>query len=143
MTPIIGSAAESMLANGSSASYAVNHASRIVLSGLSRVNRSDATRPSLDLRIDALDRAGAPARTAGVFRIEVRTDADPALLNFDISLLTPAAQAARFDTVLSQYVLRVEPQWTRAPASGASLAVTVTLVTQAETTLTTSNTIRW
>lgn len=123
---------------------AEHRAARIVVSPLSQVNRADAARPTIDLRIDSLDNIGAPARSAGEMRILVEAaGAEPAVCAFDIAMATKADEAKHFDAVLDQYVVRLEPRWTTAPARGADIVVTVSLTARTGETVSAKRTMRW
>lgn len=121
-----------------------HRAARIVVSDLSQVNRADAARPTIDLRIDSLDNIGASARSAGDMRILVEAaGAEPAVCAFDIAMATKADEAKHFDAVLDQYVVRLEPRWTTAPARGADIVVIVTLTARTGETMSSRRTLRW
>lgn len=121
-----------------------NAATRIAWSGLSRVNRGDPKRTTLDIRVDSLDAAGAVATASGQFRIVVHAEgADPAMLAFDLPVSCVAEQERHFDTLLDQYVLRVEPLWKQPPVAGTRLAVSVSVTTVLGTVLSTEGSMRW
>jgi hypothetical protein len=121
-----------------------NRATRIAWSGLSKVNRRSAAQPTLDVRVDSLDDNGDFAVASGQFRIVVRAEGcEPESQAFELSVSGVDDQRRHLDSVLSQYVLRVEPRWTRPPAEGARLSVTVSIATVLGTTLTTEGSMRW
>lgn len=103
-------------------------ATRLTISGLSRVERRSLRNPLIDLRLDAVDRANAPARLGGAMRVTVRAaGAEPDALVFDLPMRTAAEAERRYDPTLRQYVLRVEPVWKKEPPGGSTLEVTATL----------------
>lgn len=121
-----------------------NAATRIAWSGLSRINRDDPRRTTLDLRVDSLDAAGAVATASGDFRIVVRAEgAEPAMMAFDLPVSRAAEQERHFDTLLGQYVLRVEMTWKQAPPVGTRLGVSISLTTATGTVLATEGSMRW
>lgn len=123
---------------------AVHTAASIGLSALSRIERAAGKRPLIELRIDAADAGGAPARLGGSLRVVVRaTGATPESQTFDIPMRTQAEADRRHDAILRQYVLRIEPLWTTEPARGSSLEVSVTLTLQSGTPLETQGGIEW
>jgi len=121
-----------------------NRATRIAWSGLSKVNRRSAAQPTLDVRVDSLDDNGDFAVASGQFRIVVRAEGcEPESQTFELSVSGVDEQRRHLDSVLGQYVLRVEPRWTRPPAEGARLSVTVSIATVLGTTLSTEGSMRW
>jgi hypothetical protein len=122
-----------------------NRATRIAWSGLSKVGRRDAGQtPTLDVRVDSLDANGDFAVASGQFRIVVRAEGcEPESQTFELSVSGEDEQRRHLDSVLGQYVLRVEPRWTRPPAEGARLSVTVSIATVLGTTLSTEGSMRW
>jgi hypothetical protein len=109
---------------------AAHTARAIEVSTLSRVNRTSAReRPSIDLRLDATDGAGAPARLAGNLRVVVvAPGSDPETLVFEFPLRTLADANRRYDATLEQYLVRVEPSWGTPPAVGSALEISVRLM---------------
>jgi hypothetical protein len=123
---------------------AQHRALRLEVSALSQVNRSDPTKPTLDLRIDALDNLGAPARAAGALRIVVSgAGAEPAACVFNIAMATQADEAKLYDTVLEQYVVRLAPTWKTLPAAGADISIALELTPLAGEPLTAKRELRW
>jgi hypothetical protein len=117
---------------------------RLEVSALSQVNRSDPAKPTLDLRIDALDNLGAPARAAGTLRIVVAgTGADPAACVFNIAMATQADESKLYDSVLEQYVVRLAPTWKTLPAAGADISIALELTPTAGEPLAAKGTLRW
>ncbi len=109
---------------------AAHTARTIEISTLSRVNRTASReRPSIDLRLDAIDAAGAPARLAGNLRVVVvAPGSDPETLVFEFPLRTVADANRRYDATLEQYLVRVEPSWRTPPAAGSALEIAVRLM---------------
>jgi len=107
------------------------HAARdIRISQLSRVERLANAPTLIDIRLDATDKDGAFASIAGDLRITIRcAGAEPATLAFDATLKTEPEVKRRRDDVLGQYVLRLEPIWTREPARGTPLEISANLLT--------------
>lgn len=123
---------------------ASHSASTIALTPLSRVRRAMNANPSIDLRIDALDAVGASSRMAGDLRVSVYcAGALPETSTFEIPLSTRAQEATYYDTTLEIYVVRVEPKFTREPAAGAKLLVTLQLVPSSGATLEASGSVAW
>ena len=123
---------------------ASHSASTIALTPLSRVRRAMNANPSIDLRIDALDAIGASSRMAGDLRVSVYcAGALPETSTFEIPLSTRAQEATYYDTTLELYVVRVEPKFTREPAAGAKLLVTLRLVPSSGATLEASGNVAW
>ncbi len=122
-----------------------NHlAHSIVLTPLSRVRRAGGTNPSIDLRVDALDAAGAPSRVAGQLRVKVEcADAMPAECTFDIALATRVEEATYYDTTLETYVVRLEPKFSREPALGSKLIVTLELTSATGARLDARGSVAW
>jgi hypothetical protein len=121
-----------------------NRATRIAWSGLSKVNRRSAAQPTLDVRVDSLEDNGNFAVASGQFRIVVHAEGcEPESQTFELSVSGVDEQRRHLDSVLGQYVLRVEPRWTRPPAEGARLSVTVSIATVLGTTLSTEGSMRW
>lgn len=121
-----------------------HRASRLVLTPLSTVRAAPDGRDAIDLRLDALDEAGARTRMAGEIRIVLRAKGcDPLYSAFDLQILTKAQEAKHWDATLEQYVLRVEPNWKVPPAEGARIEVTVTLSPTSGPSLETSGAIEW
>lgn len=121
-----------------------NAATRIAWSGLSRINRDDPRRTTLDLRVDSLDAGGATATASGDFRIVVRAEgAEPAMMAFDLPVSCIAEQERHFDKLLGQYVLRVEMPWKQPPPAGTRLAVSISITTVTGTVLSTDGSMRW
>jgi len=111
---------------GSSADHA---AKDIRISQLSRVERLANAPTLIDIRLDATDKDGAFASIAGDLRITIRCPgADPEILAFDVTLKTEPEVKRRRDTVLEQYLLRLEPLWRREPARGSPLEITANLL---------------
>jgi len=107
---------------------ATHTAAALKLSALSRVERVPGRRPLIELRVDAVDAAGAPARLGGLMRVTVQAPgAQPETQAFDIPLRTQPEADRHFDAILRQYVLRIEPTWTTEPARGSVLEVSMTL----------------
>ncbi|MFZ9880787.1 MAG: hypothetical protein ACO3QC_05235 [Phycisphaerales bacterium] len=123
---------------------AQHRALRLEVSALSQVNRSNPTKPTLDLRIDALDNLGAPARAAGALRIVVEgAGAEPAACVFNISMATQADEAKLYDTVIEQYVVRLAPTWKKLPAAGADISVALELTPPTGEPLKATGLLRW
>lgn len=105
-------------------------ATAIRISELSRVERLENAPTLIDVRLDATDDRDEPASIAGDLRILIHCDgADPATLAFDVRLRTQPEVRRRRDEVLEQYVLRLEPVWTRDPARGSAIRVSANLLT--------------
>lgn len=122
---------------------AVNGATRIVLTPLSHVAVSGGS-PVLNLRIDAFGPTGAPTRMAGILRVVLSSPgADPERCAFDVPLETRAQEAAHFDEVLGQYVVRVAPAWMRIPGRDAPLEVALALTVRDGPPLEASGRISW
>jgi hypothetical protein len=124
---------------------AAHTATAIEISTLSRVNRtSSRARPSIDLRLDALDAGGAPARLAGNLRVVVvAPGSDPETLVFEFPLRTVADANRRYDATLEQYLVRVEPDWQTPPAAGSTLEISVRLMPPAGQPLEAVGRIDW
>jgi hypothetical protein len=138
-----GSGRPSPSAGAPSAQRAVNRATRLVLTPLSHVATSGGS-PVLNLRIDAFDAAGAPARMAGILRVGLASPgADPERCVFDVPLETRAQESKHFDEVLGQYVIRVAPAWMRIPSRDAPLEVTATLLVADGTTVAATGRVAW
>lgn len=119
-------------------------ASSIDISDLSRVERDLRRVPLIELRLDAVDAAGAPARIGGAVRVVVDAPgAVPASQTFDLSLRSQAEADERYDPILRQYVLRVEPIWTTEPARGSALDLRVTLTLASGATSEATGSIEW
>jgi hypothetical protein len=122
---------------------AANGAARIVLTPLSHVASTGGS-PVLNLRIDAFGATGAPARMAGILRVVLSSPgADPERCAFDVPIETRSQEAAHFDEVLGQYVVRVAPAWMRIPGRGAPLEVALTLTVPDGPPLESSGRIAW
>lgn len=123
---------------------AAHTASAIDVSDLSRVERDLRRRPLIELRIDAVDAAGAPARLGGSMRVVVAAaGAEPPSQTFDLSLRSQAEADKRYDAILRQYVLRVEPSWKSEPARGSTVEVRATLTLASGSSLEASGSIEW
>jgi hypothetical protein len=123
---------------------AAHTASAINISDLSRVERDLRRRPLIELRIDATDAAGAPARIGGAIRVVVDAPgAAPASQTFDLSLRTQAEADERYDPILRQYVLRIEPVWATEPARGSAVEIRATLSLASGATTEATGTIEW
>ena len=125
--------------------FAAHTATSIEVSRLSRVNRTSARgRPSIDLRLDAFDAEGAPARLAGDLRVVVvAPGSEPETLVFEFPLRTVVDAARRYDATLEQYLVRVEPEWETPPAIGSSLDLSVRLMPPAGAPLEAVGRIEW
>jgi len=126
-------------------SPASHGATRLAVSALSRINRaSGRARPSIDLRLDATDDRGAPARIGGDLRVKVIAPGSaPERLVFGFSMRTKAEADRRYDPTLEQYVLRLEPDWQTLPAAGSTLDLEIELTTAAGQVLRASGSIEW
>jgi hypothetical protein len=124
---------------------AAHTATTIEISTLSRVNRtSSRARPSIDLRLDALDAGGTPTRLAGNLRVVVvAPGSDPETLVFEFPLRTVADANRRYDATLEQYLVRVEPDWQTPPAAGSTLEISVRLMPPAGQPLEAVGRIDW
>lgn len=121
----------------------MNQATRIALTPLSHVATAGGS-PVLNLRIDAFAASGTPARMAGILRIVLSSPgADPERCAFDVPLETRSQEAAHFDEVLGQYVVRVAPAWMRIPGRDAPLEVSLTLTVRDGTPLEASGKVSW
>ena len=101
-----------------------------MISPLSRVERTAGAPALVDVRIDAVDSLGEPVALAGDMRIVLKAaKADPCYLAFDIPLATKRQVERRFDVTLSQYVLRLQPEWDVDPTRGDDIVLTATLTT--------------
>lgn len=107
---------------------AVNTATRIEISQLSRIERTANAPTLIDVRIDAFDDSGSPAMIAGEIRIVLRTSrAEPCYLAFDVPMATKREVERRVDATLNQFVLRLETEWKTEPARGEDIDLTATL----------------
>lgn len=124
---------------------AAHTARSIEVSTLTRVNRTSAReRPSIDLRLDATDAEGAPARLAGSLRVVVvAPGSDPETLVFEFPLRTVADANRRYDATLEQYLVRVEPSWRTPPAVGSTLEIAVRLMPPSGAPLEAVGRIEW
>ena len=123
---------------------AEHRATKLVLTGLSQISRPAPGVAILDLRFDALDDAGLPARMAGDLRVVLRAPgADPEHCAFDVSLLTERQQLKHFDETLAMYVLRLEPRYMREPAIGSVIEVTATLAARNGSVIESTGRIAW
>lgn len=123
---------------------APNTAVRISLSRLSRIARPAGAAPVIDLRIDGFEASGAPAQLGGHIRVELEAPgAFPARQTYDFPLATLEQAARHFDATLSQYILRIDPNWSISPPTGANLALSVTLTDPSGATFTTSGSLKW
>ena len=105
-------------------------ATSMMISPLSRVERTAGSPALVDVRIDAVDSLGEPVALAGDMRIVLKAaKADPCYLAFDIPLATKRQVERRFDVTLSQYVLRLQPEWDVDPTRGDDIVLTATLTT--------------
>ena len=119
-------------------------ASAIAVSDLSRVERDLRRRPLIEVRIDARDASGAVARLGGAMRVVVQAPgAVPESQTFDLPLLSQRQADERYDTILRQYVMRIEPTWTTEPARGSTIEVRVALTLASGSTLEAAGTIEW
>ena len=123
---------------------AVHTASAIDISDLSRVERDLRRRPLIEVRIDARDASGAAARLGGAMRLVVAAPgAVPESQTFDLPIRTQKQADERYDPILRQYVLRIEPSWTTEPARGSAVEVRATLALASGATLDAAGTIEW
>ncbi len=123
---------------------AVNAATQIALTALSRVRALTGVNRSIDLRIDALDAAGASVRMAGELQVTVvSAGSDPERFTFNINMTTRAQEATYYNSTLEVYVVRVEPKFVRLPRDGAPMVVSLSLITPAGETLQASGTVTW
>ena len=123
---------------------AAHTASAISVSDLSRVERDLRRRPLIELRLDAVDAAGAPARIGGAIRVVVEAPgAVPSSQTFDLSLRSQADADERYDPILRQYVLRIEPLWTTEPALGSAVEIRATLNLASGATLRATGGVEW
>jgi len=60
-----------------------------------------------------------------------------------VPLVVKTEVARRFDSVLSQYVMRLEPEWDKAPQLGEELRISATLTTPTGSVLESSARMRW
>ena len=105
-------------------------ATSMMISPLSRVERTAGAPALVDVRIDAVDSLGEPVALAGDMRVVLKAaKADPCYLAFDIPLATKRQVERRFDVTLSQYVLRLQPEWDVDPTRGDDIVLTATLTT--------------
>ena len=68
---------------------------------------------------------------------------EPESQAFDLPVSCVDEQRRHLDALLGQYVLRIEPRWSRAPVDGARLSVTVSVTTVLGTVLSTEGAMRW
>lgn len=119
-------------------------ASVIDISDLSRVERDLRRRPLIEVRIDARDASGAPARLGGAMRLVVQAPgAVPESQTFDLPLVSQKQADERYDAILRQYVLRIEPAWTTEPARGSAIEVRASLTLASGATLDAVGNIEW
>jgi len=123
---------------------AEHRATKLVLTGLSQITRPAPGVAIIDLRFDALDDAGLPARMAGDLRVVIRApSAEPEHSAFDIPLQTVKQQAKHFDETLLMYVVRLEPRFTREPAVGSQIEVTATLASHDGSVIESTGSVTW
>jgi hypothetical protein len=123
---------------------AEHRATKLILTGLSQITRPAPGVAIIDLRFDALDDAGLPARMAGDLRVVIRApSAEPEHSAFDIPLQTVKQQAKHFDETLLMYVVRLEPRFTREPAAGSQIEVTATLASRDGRVIESSGRVAW
>ena len=122
---------------------ALHTAARIVISQLSRVERMANAPTLIDVRLDAFDAAGRPARMAGDLRIVLRTAGSPQYLAFDVPLVTKRQVERRIDATLEQFVLRLEPAWGTEPPRGSDLVLTATVLAADGSVLESTARLKW
>ena len=121
-----------------------NDAVKLEISTLSNVSRGQDGRVLVDIRFDTLDGKGNFAAIAGELRIVITASTgEPAHQIFDVPLVVKTEVARRFDSVLSQYVMRLEPEWDKAPQLGEELRISATLTTPTGSVLESSARMRW
>jgi hypothetical protein len=118
-------------------------ATRIVISQLSRVERMANAPTLIDVRLDAFDASGRPARVAGDLRIVLKTAGSPQYLAFDVPLVTKRQVERRIDATLEQFVLRLEPAWSMEPARGSDLDLTATVLAADGSVLESTARLKW
>lgn len=119
-------------------------ASAIAISDLSRVERDLRRRPLIEVRIDARDASGAPARLGGAMRLVVQAPgAVPESQTFDLPIVSQKQADERYDAILRQYVMRIEPAWTTEPARGSAVELRASLTLASGTTLEAVGDIEW
>lgn len=119
-------------------------ASTIAVSDLSRVERDLRRRALIEVRVDARDASGAPARLGGAMRIVVQAPgAVPESQTFDLALRTQRQSDERYDPILLQYVMRIEPVWSTEPARGSTIEVRASLALASGSTLEAVGNIEW
>ena len=118
-------------------------AARVVISQLSRVERMANAPTLIDVRLDAFDAAGRPARMAGDLRIVLKTAGSPQYLAFDVPLVTKRQVERRIDATLEQFVLRLEPAWSAEPPRGSDLELTATLLAADGSVLESAARLKW
>ncbi|MEY3142577.1 MAG: hypothetical protein RLY21_1070 [Planctomycetota bacterium] len=119
-------------------------ASAIAISDLSRVERDLRRRPLIEVRIDASDASGAPARLGGAMRMVVEAPgAVPESQTFDLPIASQKQSDERYDPILRQYVMRIEPVWSTEPARGSTIEVRASLTLVSGSTLEAVGSIEW
>jgi hypothetical protein len=119
-------------------------ASTIAVSDLSRVERDLRRQALIEVRVDARDASGAPARLGGAMRIVVQAPgAVPESQAFDLTLRTQKQSDERYDPILLQYVMRIEPVWSTEPARGSTIEVRASLALASGSTLEAVGNIEW
>lgn len=119
-------------------------ATKLVLTPLSQTSVISGSPKCVDVRVDALDASGNPARLAGELRIVLRcADCDPEYSAFDVRLMDLADETKVYDDTLNLYVFRVLPRFTHGPESGATMEITLALNAPDGTVLETRGTVRW
>jgi hypothetical protein len=108
------------------------------------VERDLRRRALIEVRVDARDASGAPARLGGAMRIVVQAPgAVPESQTFDLALRTQRQSDERYDPILLQYVMRIEPVWSTEPARGSTIEVRASLTLASGSTLEAVGSIEW
>lgn len=89
---------------------------------------ADGGAPTIDLRVEAVDRLGEVTRAVGTFVVVVSASGcQPEEQRWKIVVDSLEAHRARYDPVTDTYRFQIAPAWTQAPASQSKVAVKVLL----------------